>query len=618
MRISVRGWFLFVLIAVLCFAIWYKFEYPRFSFIDLSIDRKEALSKAESYLSSLGVNPKEYLKAVVFNTDDWADRYLQKTLGLKSEEDFIKQHNFELFSWQVRFFKELQKEEYILRISPKSGNVLSFGHLIEDMESREVIEKDTARQRAQDFLRMTYGLNLKDYEFHEEQIKRFDRRIDYSFSWERKGVYIPWRKQEGTAKLLIGATVSGNEIRGFYKSILDIPEKFRRYIENQFSFGEYLYSFYFLLFTFLVTWSIFIVVKRKHNLVIRSCKRWYIYLAIFFLINNIIYIFNNMQNVIVSYPTSIRLSSFIGNYLVKLLINIIFLTVVFIMPGLAGESLCNETFPGNKYSSFLYYIKSTFYSRGVTKSIIFGYILFFIILGLQATIFYFGQRYLGVWKEWIKLTQFSSAYFPFLSVFIISANAGLSEEVLFRLFGISLAKRYVKNASLAVVLISLIWGFGHSGYAIFPVWFRGIEVSLIGFLFGFIFIRYGLIPLIVAHYLFDAFLGTAAHILGRSPTYLFASSISTLFIPLAFAIAAYFINREEKEKEIKTMLDPTQEYNLKILITFVSAKKSQGLSAKEIKEELIRHNWDNALVDLAISEVFKLDGDKFLKQQTNT
>jgi len=53
------------------------------------------------------------------------------------------------------------------------------------------------------------------------------------------------------------------------------------------------------------------------------------------------------------------------------------------------------------------------------------------------------------------------------------------------------------------------------------------------------------------------------------------------------------------------VLDNTQRYNLGILITFVSAKKSQGLDAAAIGKELIEHNWDIDLVDLAIREVFK-------------
>jgi membrane protease YdiL (CAAX protease family) len=329
------------------------------------------------------------------------------------------------------------------------------------------------------------------------------------------------------------------------------------------------------------------------------------YLAGFVFMINLLRFLNDLQGLIISYPTSSYLSSFIGIYFIKISISFAFFSLSFALAAFAGESLHSEVFRLNQRTSFLHYIKSTLFSRGVTKSVAFGYLVFFIMLGLQALIFYSGHRYLGVWREWVKLTQLSSSYVPFLSAFIIGASASLSEEVVYRLFGISWAKKYFKNIILAVLIPALIWGFGHTSYAIFPVWFRGIEVSMLGMLLGFIFIKYGLIPLLVAHYLFDVFWGVAAYILGRSSTYLFASSLAILAIPLGFAIIAYYTNRDEKEREIKIMLNAAEEYNLNILINFISQKKSQGITAKTIKEELVSHNWDVTLVDLAISEVFK-------------
>jgi hypothetical protein len=78
-----------------------------------------------------------------------------------------------------------------------------------------------------------------------------------------------------------------------------------------------------------------------------------------------------------------------------------------------------------------------------------------------------------------------------------------------------------------------------------------------------------------------------------------------LFLPLFFACLAFFINREDRERAIQTILDKIQRYNLTMLLTFVSAKKSAGLSASVVKKELIDHNWDYELVDLAIDEVYK-------------
>ena len=605
MKISVKEWFLFILIAALSLSLWYKFSYPQFAFIDLSISKKEAVVKAQEYLVSRGINPRDYLKSVVFSSENWADTYLQKTLGIESEEEFIKQHDYEFLSWRVRFFKEFQKEEYILYLSPKSGNILHFEHKIEDIESRETLEKDVAKARVQDFLRKTCGLDLKEYDFHEEKVKRYDKRTDYIFSWEKKGVYIPWKKGQGGAKLLTGATISGEEIRDFYRSELDIPEKFYRYIERQLIFGEYVSSFSFIFFMFLVVLAIILLVKKRQSVTLRLAKNWFIYLAVFLSLTNIAYILNNLQLVLNSYSTSASLVSYIGIYLLQGLMNILYLSVTFTIPGIVGESLQEEVFHQRRRSSLLHYIKSTFFNRGITRDILFGYVLFLILLGFQSVIFYLGQKYMGVWRQWLKLTQFSSAYIPLLSAFTIGLTASLTEEIVFRLFGISWAKKYLKNTVLAVIFISLIWGFGHTQYAIFPVWFRGIEVSILGFFYGFIFIKYGVIPLIIAHYLFDVFWGVAAYILGRSLPDLFIGSIVLLALPLAFAVFSYLANRQEKEREIKLALDVNQEYNLNILVNFISFKKSQGYSAVSIKTELTEHGWDYTLVDLAVAEVFK-------------
>jgi len=186
-------------------------------------------------------------------------------------------------------------------------------------------------------------------------------------------------------------------------------------------------------------------------------------------------------------------------------------------------------------------------------------------------------------------------------------TASLSEEVVFRFFAIGWLRKYFKSTILAIGLSALIWGFGHTQYMVFPIWFRGVEVTILGIFLGFIFIRYGLVPLIVAHYLFDVFWGVSAYIFGISSLYLSMSSLAILVLPLGLGILAFFLNRPETEKEIKMALSGSQEYNLEILIAFVSQKKSQGLGFRELREQLIKCGWDPVLVDLAIGKVFGND-----------
>lgn len=203
MRMSRKEWFIFIFIAILSFGLWYKFGYPQFKFVDLSIDKKEALRIAQCYLSSRGFNLNGYRTAIVFETNEWADRYLQRTLGLKLEDEFMREHDYELFYWRIRFFKELKKEEYAVEISPRTGGLLSFAHLIEDTEPRDIVDKEIARERSEQFLNSAQGLDLKDYDFHEEKIKRYDNRIDYVFSWEKKVCIYLGRKTRGRQNYLL-------------------------------------------------------------------------------------------------------------------------------------------------------------------------------------------------------------------------------------------------------------------------------------------------------------------------------------------------------------------------------------------------------------------------------
>jgi membrane protease YdiL (CAAX protease family) len=605
MRLSIKEWIVFIMAACVSLLLWFKFSYPQLSFVDLSVEKAKASEIAQGYLTEHDVPLQGYSKAIVFDSEEWADRYLQKTIGFKAQEEFIRQQGFELFSWKVRFYKQFQKEEYIVKVSPKTGRILSFEHLIEDVEPRITPDKDIAKRKAADFLERAFGIDLKEYDFHEEEVKRFDKRIDYSFSWEKKGVYVPYNNNEGGAKLLAGATVSGEEIKKFYINKLDVPEKFKRYIARQAALGEYLYSFHFIIFLLFVTASIYMLLKRKSDVIMSFCRKWFLSLSAFLIIINLLFVLNNIQGFLINYPTSSSLVSFAGVYLVRITINIILICVAFILVGAAGESLRKEIFPEKRYASFMHYLKASFFTRPASQAVVFGYIIFFISLGLQALIYWFGQRYLGVWKEWERLTEFSSSYIPALSAFSVGITASLNEEVFFRLFGISWAKKYLKNTIAAVVLASLIWGFGHTQYPIFPVWFRGIEVTIIGLLFGFIFIKYGLIPLIVAHYLFDAFWGVSAYILGKSHIFLFTSSVFVLTLPLVWAGIAFLMNRKEEEKEIKIALSETQKYNLEMLKVFILSQKSKGVSASDIAKELIAHNWDSILVELAVKEAFE-------------
>ncbi len=606
MKLSRKEWIVFICVAALCLGAWYKLSYPKLSLFDYRVDKKQAMQIAKQVLVDREEDPSSYRSSMIFRQDFWADRYLQRTLGARGEEAFLKEHDYELFAWSIRFFKEGEKEEYYVSLSPKTGEVLSFSHLIKDTEARDTKDKEVAKQLAKSFLKEKYKIDFSKYDFHEEEAVKKENRIDYQFSWEKKGVYVPWEDGDdaGGAKLIIGTVVSGEEIKNFYKSDLDIPEKFERYVEGQKVLGKYLSSIFQLVLYLWIGWSVFIIIRRRNDTYINRSWKWLIIIGSFLFTLSICYFFNDLQDLFFSYRTSSSMISYVGIYLIGFIINYLFLSVFFVMQAAAGESLHQETFPEKKFSSFFHYINTTLFSRSVAGSILFGYVLVIIFLGVQAVLFSLGQKYLGVWVERMRISDITTSYVPFLAAFIIGCRASLSEEIIYRVFGIHWSKKYIRNTILAVLVPAIVWGFSHTQYPIFPVWFRGIEVSIIGILYGWIFLRYGLIPLLVSHYLFDVFWGVSGFLLGNASAYLFSSSIFILALPLIFAAVAFFINKLPVEKDLEKTLSKNQQFNLSILVTYLLKRKEQGVSADEAKKELVLHNWDILLVEVAIKEVF--------------
>lgn len=610
MEISRKTWSCFFLVALLSVAIWYKFTYPQFSFIDLSVDRAKASQIARGYLTrERGVNVNQYKQATVFIGRRSADRYLQKALGFKNELKFLKKYNYELFFWRTRFFRENEKEQYYVTVSAATGEITAFIHDIKDTDSRPFQDEETAKEKAIKFLNEKFGFNIENHSPYANLARKYDNRTDYTFSWERKGVFIPWSPETDTggAKLLSGVTIAGDEVLAFYKIDIEIPEQFNRYIQQKTNVGRNLAVLFRAVFFSLLTASIFFVVVRRNNLVMHTVKNFCLILTgVLFLFYLLRYL-NGFESIMYRYRTTSSIISYLWRYISSLFMNVFIVTIAILMPCLSGESLRYEVFPDNKSASFLHYIISTIWSRNVFRLVILGYLTAIMMIGLQSAIFAVGQGRLGVWVEYTWMSQFSANYFPFLTSLVIGLSASFSEEITFRLFSISFGKKFFKNIFAAILFSSVVWGYGHSTYPVFPMWFRGLEVTILGFFLSFIYLRYGIISVIVAHYVFDVFWTSSAYLLGQSTPYLFYSALSVLLLPLGFGIIAYIMNRPEQERAMTWRLTKHQIYNLGILKNFLLQERlldaKNGKELTVLKKEIISHGWDIAVVELAFEDI---------------
>ena len=586
---------------------WLHFTYPKFSHIDLTITRAQALQIATDYVQSKDPSGfKAYKRAIVFDVDNQTDRYLQKAIGFDKEDQFLQDNDYDLFFWSIRFFKEQQKEEHRIILSSKTGEILSYSHLLDESTARPEISEADAQEAAKSFLKDRFKYDFNEWIFNTKNKTKFDHRIEYTFSWEKKNIYIPWSSAPNTGggKLLSTVVVTGQEIAAYSKQGFSIPEQFGRYVDGRKESGRNLGLVSNIGSLCFVIGAIWIILLRRNHLAMNVTKKFYLNMVIVLFFLAIVSILNNSQSFLFSYPTTQPFLPFFIRQTISAVLERFLFFICFIIPCLAGELLRFEIFPKRPQMSALHYVTTTFFSRDVARTIFLAYCLTIIMIGLQTAIFQYGYKFCDVWMEQGRLSRFSSAYFPFLGVLILGANASLTEETFYRLFGINISFKIFRNPVLGILIPSVIWGLGHTSYIVFPFWFRGLEVTLLGVFTALVYFRFGLICVVVQHFLFDAFWASAPYVFGRSPNIDFWMSLFVLAMPFIFAAVAFILNRSVQPKPVEWRLNEQQRYNLEILKGFIETKKqAHPFDANQLRRQLIHNGWDVAVIDVAFQQL---------------
>lgn len=178
------------------------------------------------------------------------------------------------------------------------------------------------------------------------------------------------------------------------------------------------------------------------------------------------------------------------------------------------------------------------YGAYVLESVKHGYLWAFILMGVQSIIFLILQVTLGSWSTTDSAQSPINMQYAWLLP-IIAWLAGLSEEAVYRLFGIRMLKKIVRSTWVAAFITTVIWALGHTLYPIFPISTRPIELTVIGLMFSFIFLRYGFITAMFSHVVFDSVLmGLTLILMGD------ASNVSAGAVAIALPfIVGYLVYR---------------------------------------------------------------------------
>ncbi len=535
--------------------VWFAHQYFFRAFpeaaVEFKISRAEAQARAKGFAEGLGENLNGYQSTIAFEVDESAKIYLERGLGLQ-QANRLMASELNIWYWEVRFFKPLQQEEYKVRVSP-AGKIVAYEHKIEEARAEKSLSREEALAAAEGYLQKKLGTDLSAWQFLPEEANSETRpnRLDWSFTWERKG----FKAKEAPYRLEVA--LDGDQI-GNSQEFLQVPQAWTRDYEHLRSTNMFYGQVAVIPYGFLLGGALWLgisLTRQGKTTWVPALKIGGVVVILAFLME-----VNQWESLRAGYDTHQAYAGFMAAALGRILLGALAagLMVTLVLPG--GEPLYRESQP-NKMRLYKAFTWRGLRSKEFFSSSVVGLSMAAAHIGFIVAFYMIGSR-LGVWApQDLNYSDVVNTSFPWIAGVAIGVMAATSEEFLFRLFAIPFLRKMTGSRILAVILPAFFWGFLHSNYPQEPGYIRGLEVGLIGIVAGMVMLRWGIVATLIWHYTVDASL--VGMLLVRSDNMYFKVSGIVVGLaavaPLAFSGISYLLRgRFQEVEDLLNRAEPIQ------------------------------------------------------------
>lgn len=489
------------------------------------ITRAEARAVVETVLQKNNWNVDGYSCDEIFLYDGSALDYLMGKFGVPSMIARGSADELPLTYWHFEFYrnvpKDLQRETFAFRVSPQ-GKLLAFQHNLPDSAASDSLSTTAAQLTSQQALQAWLGAASASFQLEQSATTQKPKRTDHRF------VYARTAPELGEGADVVEIKIAGREVASGWRFYRD-PQNFvtasgvvgsANVLINAISVTVYIV----LLFTVLVAF-----LRKYHEGEIGVRTGMWLGGIVFFALT--LYAINSweytgfgvgMGQVSQTYTKLIQIG-------LQIAFGYNFIALMVMSSWTVGEQALRTDKP-----RLLAGVDSLFnfkwFSKNIGRELPLGFAYGAIALGLTHVLHYVLMQNAGaVPRISTNAGGGFGLYLPFLGVVITMLMGALFDELLFRLFVITYLRRWLKSATLAIVVSALL-------YATFLVFFgdtysfrSGYQVILSGFavglIQGYVFWNYGLLAAMASMVFF-----TGANQFG-----ILFSSDATFFTSNAFA-----------------------------------------------------------------------------------
>lgn len=154
-------WIIFSLLACISIVFSYKYFSTAIPLVNLEIkiDRTESLKKAVALAKQFNLGPQDYSQVATFESDSDVQTFVELEAGGKEAfAQMIKDRYYSPYTWQVRHFKEFEKNETTFYFKP-DGTPYGFRETISENTPGAALQSTQARAIAENAATKEWNIN---------------------------------------------------------------------------------------------------------------------------------------------------------------------------------------------------------------------------------------------------------------------------------------------------------------------------------------------------------------------------------------------------------------------------------------------------------------------------
>jgi len=470
-----------------------------------SLTRDVALARADSFFRAHSLAPAAARTAVRFQGNDSLRTFVELAGGgHDSLNALVRGKDVAPFTWSVRAFVPGNPREARVHFAP-DGRIIAFERKLADTDRRPTVSVDSGQRLAELALNTWVDNRANRWKLitSSYETKKTSGRVDRTYTFERVD------RRIGGAPIRAEVGIAG-DIPARIKPYVEIPESFRRRYAEMRSWNDLLA----LLATLGIIGVAIVGIVALSRFARERRVRWrepmMVGLAIGVL--SLAAGMNDLSGSWFSYDSAMSPATFQA---MQVLLAVLLGVSTAVLVGFtlaAAEAATRNAFPQHLDWWKLWQFRGT---REVASRVGGGYAVATIAFAYVA-IFYLVTRTLFGWwvpSELLDDPNQIASPMPWISGIALSLNAGVWEEALFRALPLSLLSLWIGQRSgrrwlmaAGVVASALIFGFAHSNYESWPPYSRGVEIFLDACFWAVLFVNFGLLVTVIAHFVYDLLL----------------------------------------------------------------------------------------------------------------